>query len=54
MDHFWIFLVELAGTGKSLALLCAVLAWQRRQAEKVTTVPQIVYGVAGRTGAGEA
>ena len=37
------------GTGKSLALLCAVLAWQRRQASnETTTVPQIVYGVAGR------
>jgi len=33
------------GTGKSLALLCSTLAWQRRRLQAVGSAPQILYGV---------
>ncbi|CAE7402110.1 Rtel1 [Symbiodinium natans] len=33
------------GTGKSLALLCSTLAWQRRRLLATGSAPQILYGV---------
>ena len=38
------------GSGKSLALLCSVLAWQRRRAQH-GIAPQVVYGATRQYGA---